>query len=762
WRKGHDNKERTHRVQAGMPYHPANAFYYELVKSAIISNFNPNTRISRYNSNLAAFIPVDKSDLVAVDEQDGLTPRAGYTTEFCFDTMGVYEITTLGEIAKRAGPVDAGYRRGVEATFEPLYRKKQLTVVKVFGVIRHTNQFHFEQTFQGAPGGRSSRKDRKYVVTWPDPMIALTDVVSQGSTRDGRIELAGRKDGDRAQMGSYTNIVQSFRSPETIIMAWSGQDRDDSSYAQLRRLALTGSASQDYNRRVQDIWDADYNKSTSLLQRHYSRETLVSTIGGLMALNFDVRAETEGFGTHLRPDGIHNSIINSDHLGVAVLHLPAHGVIGQGKPGRVGTGSQVGAGIETNVNGNVPYYNGGIAFWVKFDFDAFDPVFSGLIGCTQIIEDVPQSPQNYDGSEGTQFFIFKNTKGMLRVVRMYYHEAFPSTGGEGAEASVSQLRPTLSDLVSEAGGKEQVQGYLDPRKPIARADLIIDIRHFRAHEWHHIAVDWNDSNPGEVLRIFVDFERVQGGGPFIPQELISDLPTAWVRLNHRRPIDGLFIGGFLRHQGASDAGIFKWYTNTFSDSQGRVIRPIEKAVKRILANATIDELITYTGTFQSVKRYFVTSGSPGYFTNQTGVYANVMRVPLPPEVDHIVMRSFDWTSYYPSFFWGNFTTRTPDRLRVNPILCSILLGRDNPQPFNEVWQRPNIRNPVAGKPVLRSLGGKGLKGRNAELVYEFRIPPAIQTTGAMGGGSVATPIIDDVTATYFLPNPRILYQEEVD
>ena len=80
------------------------------------------------------------------------------------------------------------------------------------------------------------------------------------------------------------------------------------------------------------------------------------------------------------------------------------------------------------------------------------------------------------------------------------------------------------------------------------------------------------------------------------------------------------------------------------DVEGRTITAMERRVFLLIA---------YDGTFPAVRNYYGTGGSQGYFTNQTGEYANVFEVPLPPEVDYVLLRSFDWTSYYPS----TFTTR---------------------------------------------------------------------------------------------------------
>jgi len=188
---------------------------------------------------------------------------------------------------------------------------------------------------------------------------------------------------------------------------------------------------------------------------------------------------------------------------------------------------------------------------------------------------------------------------------------------------------------------------------------------------------------------------------------------------------------------------------------------VDRPLKKILANATIDELITYEGTFPSVRNYFG-SGAPGYFTNQPGEYANVFEVPLPPEVDHVVLRSFDWTAYYPSFF----TTRVGQTLRIATphISCQLFTGRQNIPAFNgEPWYGSNrlIPNLASNKALIRR-EAEGLIGRNAELVYKFRITSGKVVAGPLAGGSVQTPVIDDVTLTYFLPSPKILLQEEAE
>jgi hypothetical protein len=769
WNKGHSLEERELRRSAGMSFHTHHAFYYDLMKSAILANANPNTRINRYNPNVPGYMAVDKSDLVRLDDRDKQTARKAHTTDFCFDTNGVFEVTSLGEIAESIAPATPGNPE----VFRPVYQRPVRTVVKVFDVLRHTSQFHFERTFN--TGDRSSRNNRRYVVTFPDPMQALTDALSQGSFRDGNIQMVGQSDGRRL-LAPPTARPQMYKTPEAIVCALGLMDRDETSYAKLRKY---NRGSKQYIEEIVKVLNANYSRSSmgeNGFNTIYSRDELLTLgYGDPAAINKWPAVDTEEYGTDLYPDGFLQGLFNTTHVGGTFIHLPAHMMMGprfRGNEGKGNRARQVGAaGVGyrgKEVVGNVPYYQGGIAFWTKFQFNGDDPVFSGLIGCTQVAEDVPLSASDFQGSEGTQFYIFKNTEGYLRVVRMYYHQAFQDTTGEdagtGAEGGI-RLWPDDSGSSGgdsgSSGSENPIIKYLDPKKMVARADYIVDVRKFRAHEWHHIAVDWNDAAPAAALMVYIDFERVQGGLA-LPQPQSGESPSSWTRLNVKRPRDELFIGGFIRNQKVADSGVFKWYTNTIggTGAAGGGFSVIDRPLKKILANATIDEVITYTGTFPGVRNYYG-AGAPGYFTNQQGEYANVFEVPLPPEVDYVVLRSFDWTSYYPTFF----TTRdnAPIKVVTPPITCQLFPGRDNIPQFFEPWRQSmrNVPSPVANR-LLTRRETKGLIGRNADMVYDFKMSAGKINAGKLAGGSVQTPIIDDVTLTYYLPDPKILLQEDAE
>jgi len=779
WQKGNaQGLERQLRERLGLSVHEQNAWYYDMMKGILKANFNPNTRISRYNSNVPAATVLDKSDLVWADRSQGAIPvlKKGHTTEFCFDSMGTFEITTLGEMIdlSKASPAarTAVSGKGAELPTDYFpFQHKVRTIVKVFDVLRHTNQLHFEQSF--AVGARSSRADRKFVVTWPEPMNALTELYTQGSRRDGRVELAGLLDGRRQQVARMSR-ANLFGKDDLILAEHSFSERDTQNITLLRRV-LQGKGLSFFGDDVSDALKGvfDFNSHPRNSQRQnrefYRRKRMQSfnvfRVGA--AAWADPLIGKEQVGTDLFPDGLHTSMFRMNHLGNRLLVLPSHSRIGQAGGGGL---ARVGAsGVQgQNILGPVPYYSGGMAFWVKFEFDGADPVFSGLIGCTSVINEVRPAMQDYRGSEGTQFFIFRNTKGELRIVRMYYHQAFPEATGEGGGSL--QLFPDPGSETSAAGGNPDnpILEFLDQQKVISRADIVVDTRHFKAHEWHHIALDWNDSNPTFPIRVYLDYQPVQQGGvPRRPQQIVDGTANSWVRLNERQPKDGLQIGGIVRHQGAADAGVFKWYTNTArAGGSGGGVRIEVPSIKRIIANATIDELITYEGTFPQFRRHFGgTGGGAGYFTQRTGEFANLFSIPLPPDVNHVTLRSFDWTSYYPTMFTDSLPNSRPVQLVNTPIECDVWyrsFGKPPPSRFREPYRTPSVTNRIAGRKAFRKQG-TAIRGLGVEFVYKFFIKGSKYVgQGNTSGGVVQTPAIDDVTLSYYLPNPKVLLQEEAN
>ena len=63
--------------------------------------------------------------------------------------------------------------------------------------------------------------------------------------------------------------------------------------------------------------------------------------------------------------------------------------------------------------------------------------------------------------------------------------------------------------------------------------------------------------------------------------------------------------------------------------------------------------------------------------------------------------------------------------------------------------------------ILRAPTGKGFANEPVEVVYRLDLTPIRGRGGQYGGLPVATPTVDDVTLTYFLPSTQILLWEDI-
>ncbi|MBI3270459.1 MAG: hypothetical protein HYZ53_15730 [Planctomycetes bacterium] len=100
-------------------------------KSLIKANANPNSHLNKFNPDFtfgSAYGDTDKGDLVYVNG------TAGWTTEFCFASMGYFELESIGRVLGTAAP-------GKPA---PLMAERKIsTLVKVCDVYRHSTQKEF-------------------------------------------------------------------------------------------------------------------------------------------------------------------------------------------------------------------------------------------------------------------------------------------------------------------------------------------------------------------------------------------------------------------------------------------------------------------------------------------------------------------------------------------------------------------------------------------------------------------------------------------
>ncbi|MFC1587443.1 PilX N-terminal domain-containing pilus assembly protein [Planctomycetota bacterium] len=92
-------------------------YFHEIYIDLILANFNPNSRFNDYNPDRHIFQHVDKAQLTQ------------YSTEFCFEPTGAFEIASLGIIQGNGGKVQA--------------RSEVYTVVELWKIFRHSTQAQF-------------------------------------------------------------------------------------------------------------------------------------------------------------------------------------------------------------------------------------------------------------------------------------------------------------------------------------------------------------------------------------------------------------------------------------------------------------------------------------------------------------------------------------------------------------------------------------------------------------------------------------------
>jgi len=794
WGRGTDSQERNLRRQKGLAVNTDHNWFYETVRSGIIANFNPNTRLNRYGYNMGAALPVDKSCLVSPWLPDLQAPKrpsrsevyVGYTTEFCFDSNGYYEVVALAELDERYDP-----SQGLK---KPKVFRKARAVVKIFDVVQHTTQYDFAKQFRSRTGQFSSRRGRRTgrdnVMTYPQPLIAASDYISSGSRIDGSIQLMGESDANMLRLNSaavrerYYQPMQNIRFYHPFM--WR-KAREESRFIQQARrgwsqgrvmlegdVQVSGGVGR-FEKDYTAVLDALFVRGNREFGYRYmdwpdrqGRNQVIRGQGGeeggtlLRVLQWPRMSQTFLDGDNLRPDGLHTNIFNAPTRASGIAMFPASKLtLGSMSSWNVGEHGRFS--LQGDI-GNVEYYMGGIAFWIRFDFDASDPIFSGLVGCTQVVRDVGQGPQN---SEGNQFYVFKTSFGELRVVRMYYHRAFGVPSMHGSNGLLPPP-PSEDEAAAGFGGDKDKEIDVDVNKAFARSEVLVDISGWKAHEWHHVGVVWNDADPSpQRVRVYVDFqvaESVTG----VRYGRLGE--KDFVALNTKVPYDELTIGGIVRRQADPRSGLFKFSYNLRAtpgrigsggggySGRGGIGGFVLPQLKVFPANGTIDEFFCFSGTFEA---FFSTAAnrSRGYFTTKPGRYHNMFQITLPQGAEAVRLRSFTWTEYQPPFYHGPRGNVVP--VRDAPVRATVYVAGEPRRFPGAPWREVSgvARNRLGGV-ILRRPTGRGVANEPVEVVYEFDMVAA-RGTGNYGAVAVGTPIIDDVTLTYFLPSVEILSWEDL-
>ncbi|RME03741.1 MAG: hypothetical protein D6805_05360 [Planctomycetota bacterium] len=105
-----------------------------LLSAILKANFNPNVGLNKFHPDSNLYRPLDKTDLEV------------FSQEFCFSSMGYFEITTLGRVLDKEGKV--------------VSKALLQNVVQVYHVYRDTTQADFETDRIMLPLPRASRYGR--------------------------------------------------------------------------------------------------------------------------------------------------------------------------------------------------------------------------------------------------------------------------------------------------------------------------------------------------------------------------------------------------------------------------------------------------------------------------------------------------------------------------------------------------------------------------------------------------------------------------
>jgi len=712
WQRGHDSNERGARRAAGLPASGANAWYYDTARDMLKANFNPNARLNKFNPNGPAFVAVDKSNLLKLGNEglDTNDVHVAHTTEFCFDSMGLYEVSTLAEILVGDSPEQ----------LQVFAESQRRSVVKVFEVLHHTTQRQFEQPFSEA--GRTSFRDRENVSTYPDAMDALEPDYFHGSSRDGRIELSGASDAERKVLRPELRD-NVFAQSANLRLHHGFRFRDPRSAAELKRLLGRGGlGTKQVETELKRVLDPDFSSKGLNFAYRYSPDSKWSGVkdSAIDVENIDEPSiDTAELNGDLQPDGLHMGFLRVLRTGTRILRFPAKTV-------RESPASQGAQADYNNDVGNLPYYQGGVAFWIKLEFDGDDPVFHGLLKATQVQTKVGVNPED---SEGTQFVVWKNTTGELRITRLYYHQAF-------IKDKTDQAVP----LIGQEEELSQEDFPVDDRKTWARTDVIVDVRNWKAHEWHHVVIEFNDDQDAERVQVRVDGEKLD----YLTNHNLG--LGKFCALNEEEPKDEIQIGGIYRDQAVSSEGLFKFVTNV-TQTQMQEVAP---SVKKIPANATIDEFQTFLGAYDP------STQDLGYFTRNMGRYTNRFEIPFPEGIQRIRLRSFTWTAYPPALYGGLGVRWNADQ----DLEASVIGIGDSGAPLRmgDAGGEMTSNARLAGN----WLNARGtLFGRTGSLTYQFQMRGAFGQQ-KYGDRIVASPAIDDVTLTYYLPSAEIIQSEELD
>jgi len=649
----------------------------QAVKDVLKANFNPNGRPACYNTDAGARLLVDKANLFFPDD-----PAHMNDPKFCVPHHSTeWSFHSMGyfEITSLGQIKDP---KGVVVA-----KRKVRSIICIGDAVEHTSQEDFE---------RAPDTGKMDIVTRPEPMEYW-------------------KKADASFKGS--NLIGDF-----MLKTTEGQQYDVGGI-KLMEIPFTDNL---------DAKDGTWKGA----------ETPPTTFK-----SSGMAYENEN---DLLPDGLYSSILRRST--VRLLRY------------RAAAPNEASFSSEANTGVNIGAYRGGIEFWMKSDFDSDAQVINGYLVTTHKIRRGPFTYKNESRSYigGTQMFFFKNSDGSLRVCRLYYELFYDSSGKVVPDVPFAD-NPALNPpeaykywppypddrgMISPPPGRplpsdDPKCNTLNPHCKSARVDAIIPHSAwggFKAGEWHHFVITWNDEslesnmlNANAGIRVAIDGKWVSGIVHRMPPSG-STVYTPYLLVNCVNPVDSMYLAGIYRWQRYRQYGVFKFE----KDSSELKLPP----------NATIDNI------FVSGSHSAQVQANPSRFF-PAGYYENTITIPYPPGVDKITIRGISYCSYAP-YLYRDRDGQDKELETVDPAG-----GKRRARDILSFGRTPGVVVEVTTESGEAVAPGKEIP-RPATGVLTLKYKVNIFALNPWGSASnVATPVFDSISIHYLYPKETVLVYEQI-
>ena len=218
---------------------------------------------------------------------------------------------------------------------------------------------------------------------------------------------------------------------------------------------------------------------------------------------------------------------------------------------------------------NIGNYKGAIEFWIKLtdqvgrgEGDKERGVSCGILGITTKSAnynpvtrnasyvahgDIGNVTDKVSGSpsvrEGTQLYAYLDTKGELRVTRLYW--------GIFYDGSLTSPDGPWRGLIFDLDTMPTVIPGADSARKVPRRDVVVNVApsglNWQPHEWHHVFISWDDNAEHTAgtnsLKVVID-DITQSDPIMVDNDKIGDFAV----LNEMNTKDGMFVNGFKRSQ----------------------------------------------------------------------------------------------------------------------------------------------------------------------------------------------------------------------